>query len=82
MNSVMTSLENLWKNMSFAAGVGRGFNYYDGFLFKIARSPAHWLAPIASGGRYDALLTQLSGRPSAAVGCMVRPARAYAGALS
>lgn len=68
--------------MSFAAGVGRGFNYYDGFLFRIAQSPAHWLAPIASGGRYDTLLTQLSGRPSAAVGCMVRPARAFAGTTS
>lgn len=68
--------------MSFAAGVGRGFNYYDGFLFRIAQSPAHWASPIASGGRYDALLTQLSGQASAAVGCMVRPARAYAGATS
>jgi len=66
--------------MTFAAAFGRAFGYYDGVLFEI-RSPALGdERPAAAGGRYDGLPARL-GAPSAlgAVGCMVRPARAFAG---
>ena len=36
--------------------------------------------PVAVGGRYDGLLARLGGKgDTRAVGCMVRPWRAYAG---
>jgi ATP phosphoribosyltransferase regulatory subunit len=61
-------------------GFGRAFTYYDGFLFEV-RSPAFADdAPVAAGGRYDALPGQLGGEVSGAVGCAVRPGRAWAGA--
>jgi len=34
---------------------------------------------VAVGGRYDGLLARLGGAGAQAVGCMVRPARAFAG---
>ncbi len=59
---------------------GRSFNYYDGFLFEV-RSPAFADdAPVAAGGRYDGLPGQLGGEASGAVGCAVRPGRAWVGA--
>ncbi|MDB5495076.1 MAG: hisZ, partial [Phenylobacterium sp.] len=36
----------------------------------------------AVGGRYDGLLARLGGGPARAVGCVVRPWRAYAGGES
>lgn len=68
--------------ITFAAAFGRAFGYYDGVLFEI-RSPALGdERPAAAGGRYDGLPARL-GAPSAlgAVGCMVRPARAFAGGM-
>ncbi|HYG26274.1 MAG TPA: ATP phosphoribosyltransferase regulatory subunit, partial [Caulobacteraceae bacterium] len=35
--------------------------------------------PVAAGGRYDGLPARLGGTATTAVGCMVRPARAFAG---
>lgn len=66
--------------MTLAAGFGRDFSYYDGFLFEI-RSPALGeAAPVAAGGRYDGLAVALGASAGErAVGCMVRPARAWAG---
>lgn len=51
------------------------FDYYDGFVFDLAL-PDQAL-PLASGGRYDGLVAQLSGgkRRALAVGCVVRPDR-------
>ena len=67
--------------MTFDAGFGRVFSYYDGFLFEVI-SPAVGLdSPVAAGGRYDSLLGRLSGVAASAVGCMVRPARAWVGGL-
>jgi ATP phosphoribosyltransferase regulatory subunit len=64
----------------FQANFGRAFSYYDGFLFEV-RSPALGEEePVAAGGRYDALPAHLGGAASGAVGCAVRPARAWAGA--
>lgn len=60
---------------------GREFGYYDGFLFEVRSAALGADAPVAAGGRYDSLLEGLSGQSAAgAVGCMVRPWRAYAGA--
>ncbi len=66
--------------LQFRAGFGRSFNYYDGFLFEV-RSPVFADdAPVAAGGRYDGLPGQLGGEVSGAVGCAVRPGRAWVGA--
>jgi ATP phosphoribosyltransferase regulatory subunit len=67
--------------MTLAAGFIRAFGYYDGFLFEIRAAALGEDTPIAGGGRYDGLPTRLGcARPAAgAVGCMVRPARAWAG---
>ena len=66
--------------MTFAPGFGRAFGYYDGFLFEIASAGLPADAPIAAGGRYDSLMSQLGGGDTTAVGCIVRPARAWKGA--
>ena len=62
----------------FQASFGRAFSYYDGFLFEV-RSPALGdEAPVAGGGRYDSLPAHLGGAARGAVGCAVRPGRAWA----
>ncbi len=68
--------------MTLATGFGRAFGYYDGVLFEV-KSTALGDAAVAGGGRYDALPARLGGggRPGA-VGCMVRPARAWSGAAA
>ncbi len=64
--------------MRLSAGFGREFGYYDGFLFEVRSAALGAGAPVAAGGRYDALLGRLGGDPGpGAVGCMVRPWRAY-----
>lgn len=65
--------------MRFAPGFGRAFGYYDGFLFEIASAALPADAPISAGGRYDGLLAQIGGPAQTAVGCIVRPARAWSG---
>jgi len=71
------------ERMTFVAGFGRAFSYYDGLLFDIVSAELGEDQPVAGGGRYDTLLTRLgaSGGQSA-VGCMVRPGRAVAGGAS
>lgn len=66
--------------MALAAAFGRAFGYYDGFLFEVRSDVLGEERPVAAGGRYDGLLARLGGATrTGAVGCMVRPARAYAG---
>ncbi len=67
-------------HMTLSTGFGRAFGYYDGFLFEIhSKALGDW-ASVAGGGRYDGLPAQLGGKgEGGAVGCMVRPARAWAG---
>ena len=67
-------------SITFDAGFGGPFSYYDGFVFEIVSTQLGPDAAVAAGGRYDALAAQLLGRPIAAAGCMVRPARAWNGA--
>ncbi len=64
----------------FSTRFARAFGYYDGFLFEIISATLPADAPVAAGGRYDGLTFQLGGKSSSAVGCMVRPARAWKGA--
>ena len=70
---------DLISEAGFATRFGRRFTYYDGFVFEIASdaSAAARQRPFASGGRYDALLTDLSaGAVSAtAIGGIVMPHR-------
>ncbi|HEY2658541.1 MAG TPA: ATP phosphoribosyltransferase regulatory subunit [Caulobacteraceae bacterium] len=63
-----------------ATGFGRAFGYYDGVLFEVRSAALGEASAVAGGGRYDALQARLGGggKPGA-VGCMVRPARAWAG---
>ena len=49
-----------WADAVFSAEAGRRFEYYDGFVFELAREAA-LDRPIVSGGRYDGLITRLSG---------------------
>jgi ATP phosphoribosyltransferase regulatory subunit len=65
--------------VSFSAKVASPFSYYDDFLFDITSDALGPQRPVAGGGRYDALLTQVGGADLRAVGCMVRPARAWIG---
>ena len=54
---------------------GRGaMEYYDGFVFTFSAPDRPGEAPLATGGRYDALTTVLgSGRAIPAVGGVIRP---------
>jgi ATP phosphoribosyltransferase regulatory subunit len=71
------------ERMTLATAFGRAFGYYDGFLFEVRGAGPDLTAPVAGGGRYDALPGRLGGSAIAgAVGCMVRPARAWAGAAT
>ncbi|MCG9916438.1 MAG: ATP phosphoribosyltransferase regulatory subunit [Phenylobacterium sp.] len=63
----------------FAPGVGQAFDYYDGLTFEVRSQTLGADRPVAAGGRYDGLLARLGGALDArAVGCMVRPWRAFA----
>lgn len=68
------------ERLRFAPALGHAFDYYDGLTFEIRSQALGLERPVAVGGRYDELLARLGGAPGAgAVGCMVRPWRAYAG---
>lgn len=64
---------------TLTTGFARAFGYYDGILFEVRSAALGPDQPVAGGGRYDALPARLGGSPGA-VGCMVRPARAWSGA--
>jgi ATP phosphoribosyltransferase regulatory subunit len=67
--------------MRLSTGFGRSFGYYDGMLFEVRSLALGEDRPVAAGGRYDGLPARLGGKPGTAVGCMVRPARAFAGGV-
>jgi len=65
----------------FSAAFGRAFGYYDGVLFEIRSAALGEDQAVAAGGRYDGLPGKLGATlATGAVGCMVRPGRAWAGA--
>jgi ATP phosphoribosyltransferase regulatory subunit len=70
------------ERLTLATAFARPFGYYDGMLFEVRSAALGADCPVAAGGRYDGLLTRLGGTASSAVGCMVRPARAWAGAAA
>jgi ATP phosphoribosyltransferase regulatory subunit len=62
----------------FSPGLGRAFGYYDGMLFEVQSAALDEGQPVAAGGRYDGLPGRLGAKAaSSAVGCMVRPGRAW-----
>ena len=62
----------------FASGFHRPFGYYDGALFEVRSAALGEDQPVAAGGRYDSLPARLGQPlPTGAVGCMVRPVRAW-----
>jgi ATP phosphoribosyltransferase regulatory subunit len=63
----------------FAPALGHAFDYYDGLTFEVRSEALGADRPVAVGGRYDSLLGRLGGRGGRAIGCMVRPWRAYSG---
>ena len=65
--------------MTLSTRFGRVFSYYDGFLFEVRSAALGEDRPVAAGGRYDGLTVRLGAATAAdgAVGCMVRPARAW-----
>lgn len=68
--------------LTFSAGFGRAFGYYDGVMFEVRSAALGGERPLAAGGRYDGLPARLGAASRAgAVGCMVRPARAFAGGV-
>ncbi|HEY0650337.1 ATP phosphoribosyltransferase regulatory subunit [Phenylobacterium sp.] len=65
----------------FTPALGHAFDYYDGLTFEVRSTALGADLPVAVGGRYDGLLPRLGGQGAArAVGCMVRPWRAWSGA--
>jgi len=74
--------------MTLSAGFTRPFGYYDGVLFEVGCPALGLDQPVAAGGRYDGLPARLGASlnhpytaQAGAVGCMVRPARAWAGGV-
>ncbi|MFZ5719946.1 MAG: ATP phosphoribosyltransferase regulatory subunit [Pseudomonadota bacterium] len=67
------------ERLRFAPSLGHAFDYYDGITFEVRSEALGADRAVAVGGRYDGLLTRLGGAGGArAVGCMVRPWRAWA----
>jgi len=66
------------ERVTFSAQVASPFVYYDDFMFDITSGALGPDRPVGSGGRYDSLVAQLGGgAKTCAVGCMVRPWRAW-----
>ena len=66
--------------MLMATTLGHAFEYYDGLTFEVRSTALGADRPVAVGGRYDGLPARLDGPAGGrAVGCMVRPWRAFEG---
>jgi ATP phosphoribosyltransferase regulatory subunit len=64
--------------LRFSAAFGRAFGYYDGMVFEVRSASLGDEQPVAAGGRYDSLPGRLGASlATGAVGCMVRPGRAW-----
>lgn len=74
LSRLETRLGALEGPLHFAAGFGRGLEYYDGFVFEFTATGRDDLPPLAGGGRYDSLLTAMGSKAgTTAVGAIVRP---------
>lgn len=63
----------------FLAEFGRNLEYYTGFVFQIECDTPSGPMPIAGGGRYDTLLSDIGAeRPVPAVGCAIHTERLLA----
>jgi ATP phosphoribosyltransferase regulatory subunit len=68
------------ERMRLSTAFGRALGYYDGVLFEVRSDALGPDAPVAAGGRYDSLPAKLNGAADTrAVGCVVRPGRAWTG---
>lgn len=68
------------ERMTLSTRFGRAFSYYDGVFFEIHSAALGDEAPVAAGGRYDRLPGRLGATGGGgAVGCIVRPGRAWKG---
>lgn len=66
--------------LRFTPALGHAFDYYDGITFEVRSAALGADRAVAVGGRYDSLLARLGGgQGTGAVGCMVRPWRAFVG---
>ncbi|MDP3659444.1 ATP phosphoribosyltransferase regulatory subunit [Phenylobacterium sp.] len=66
--------------LRFATALGHAFDYYDGLTFEIRSEALGADRALAVGGRYDGLMARLGDAgQTRAIGCMVRPWRAFAG---
>ena len=71
--SVHIPADRLW----FAPALGHDFDYYDGMTFEVRSDVLGSDRPVAVGGRYDGLISRMGGAATKAIGCMVRPYRAW-----
>ncbi len=63
----------------FFSEFGRNLEYYTGFVFQIEHDTPAGPMPIAGGGRYDTLMSDIgAGRPVPAVGCAIHTERLLA----
>tara|TARA_X000000950_G_scaffold53718_1_gene63994 strand:+ start:189787 stop:190899 length:1113 start_codon:yes stop_codon:yes gene_type:complete len=69
-----------WSQAHVSVQFGRRFDYYDGMVFELCHTSLSSERPLATGGRYDGLLTWLSeGEHNLpAVGGVIRPDRVEA----
>jgi ATP phosphoribosyltransferase regulatory subunit len=61
----LKALAALPKDVRFAPGLGRGFAYYDGFVFELEAPALGERASLGGGGRYDGLVRALQEREPA-----------------
>tara|TARA_B100000678_G_scaffold283926_2_gene284738 strand:+ start:2803 stop:3912 length:1110 start_codon:yes stop_codon:yes gene_type:complete len=66
-----------WQQAHVSIQFGRRFDYYDGLVFELCHTGLSSQRPLAAGGRYDGLVSWLSGHENtvSAVGGVVRPDR-------
>lgn len=74
--AIKAEAPDAFANCRFDALGEEAFDYYDGMAFDITTSD-NFQKPVATGGRYDRLVGEMSGgtRRARAVGCVIRPDR-------
>ena len=64
---------------SFSAVFGRSLEYYTGFVFEVEANIAGATVPVAGGGRYDSMMSDIGAPvPVTAVGCAIHTERLLA----